>query len=174
MTIKVTSESNLDAVLARLAAVPAGLDKVIEEGLGEVAIGFMEDLTGFGAKIEGGKIRRQLAFPGNGIWPVGARFKPIRRNRYVPHDGASSSIPSGAQESGRSINAWRMQLKGTTLKLINNARVRRKLYAQHAHKVGDAPGTAIRQAEAAWEDRTEEGARAIGAAVAKMMRGPNG
>ena len=176
---KVVVDSNLAAVLARLEVGAAGVDDAIEEELGEMAVGFFEDLTGFGAKREGGKVRRQLAFPGNGIWPVGERFRPLKSDYYVRHDRAGNrDLPAKSRpivESGRSINAWRMDLKGATLRLINNARTnKRRHYSRFVHKVGDPVGQALKDAEAAFESRASDASKAIGKSVAKLIGGGNG
>ena len=167
----------LDEAIKRLGAAARGLAGNVEEELGEMALAFFEDLTGFGASRSGNTVRRQLKFPGNGIWPVGARFNPIRKNQYVPHDGSGNvQLPAnprvrtaGWRESGRSINAWRMELEGTTLRLFNDARIKGKFYSQYIHKVGDPEGQAVRDALGAFRKRGAETLKRLGKSTRESM-----
>lgn len=161
----------LQEAIARLRKVGANVDDLVEEQLGEMSVGFFEDLTGFEATRRGNNVRRQLRFPGNGIWPVGARIPPIRSDRYAPHDG-ESGIPTGAVESGRSLGAWRMDLTGMTLRLINDARDnKRSFYARYVHKVGDPTGQALKDALGSFRSRAADVTKAMQKVLAREMRG---
>ena len=167
----------LKAIRDRLDEVRRDLPGSIEAELGELALGFFEDLTGYGTSRSGNKVRRQLAWPGNGLWPVGKRFLPIRKNQYVRHDGAGNAfLPAkprvnnkGTKQSGRSINAWRMELEGATLRLYNDARVKGKFYSQYIHKVGDPEGQAVRDARGAFRKRGAETLKRLGKSTRESM-----
>ena len=137
------------------ADIPTGLDSqtraAAERELGEMWIAFEEAMRG-----------PSLSAPGAGVWPVG----------LIVNEGPHEYYSPKGRRSARSLQAWRPQQRGLSIKFVNEAQSGRgRLYSEHAHKSDDDAGQALHDARRIFENLADLTIQNIADLVAGALNG---
>ena len=78
-----------------------------------------------------------LIAPGEGEWPVGRLVNPGTPREWYATKRKDGTCNPRAQQSGRSVAAWRPVQRGLNLSAVNDAKDgRRRFYSPYVHKKG--------------------------------------